>query len=235
MSADGAQGAQLDDLTVVIPTLNAARSLGATLISLGEATGIEVIVADGGSTDATVTVALGRGATVMSVPPGRGVQMRGGARRAGGPWLLFLHADTVLQAGWSDTVRAWIERPSAVDGYAVFGFRLDTEDPRARLLERLVSLRIRWLGLPYGDQGLLIHRSLYDQIGGYADLPLMEDVDLVRRLGRRRLSVLNAVATTSAERWRRDGWARRSLRNVVCLTLFRLGVSPRRIARFYAR
>lgn len=145
------------------------------------------------------------------------------------------HGDTVLQVGWSDTVRAWIERPGAVEVYAFFGFRLDSDDSRARPLEQLVSLRVRWFGLPYGDKGLLIHRSLSDQIGGFADLALTEDVELVRRLGPSRLSVLKTVVTTSAERWRRDGSARRSLSNVACLTLFHIGVSRWRIARFYAR
>jgi hypothetical protein len=92
---------------------------------------------------------------------------------------------------------------------------------------------VKLLALPYGDQGLLISRALYDAVGGYRPLPLMEDVDLVRRLGRRRLAVLPATATTSAERWRRDGWARRSARNLACLALHRMGMSEERVARIY--
>jgi hypothetical protein len=110
------------------------------------------------------------------------------------------------------------------------------DDPawQARLLERAVALRVRWLRLPYGDQGLLISRALYEAVGGYHPLPLMEDVDLVRRIGRGRLRVLDVAAVTSAERWRRDGWLGRSLRNLSCLALYTLGVSPERIARLYA-
>ena len=106
-------------------------------------------------------------------------------------------------------------------------------DRQARLVERGVGLRASFLGLPYGDQGLLIPRTLYEAIGGYAPLPLMEDVDLVRRLGRSRLRILDADAVTSTERWERDGWLRRSARNLICLGLYGAGVSPERIARLY--
>jgi glycosyltransferase involved in cell wall biosynthesis len=144
-------------------------------------------------------------------------------------------AHTRLQPGWAAAVAAYLERSDAAEGFAVFRFRLDAADWQARRLEDLVALRVRWLRLPFGDQGLLIHRDLYAGIGGYAPVPLMEDVDLVRRLGRRPLTVLAADAVTSAARWRRDGWLRRSARNLVCLGLFELGVPPHRIARFYGR
>jgi hypothetical protein len=116
---------------------------------------------------------------------------------------------------------------------AYFRFVLDSDDPRARRLERLVAWRCRALSLPYGDQGLLIHRNLLERIGGVRPLPLMEDVDLVRRIGRRRLVALDAPAMTSAAKWERDGWRRRSLRNLACLTLYGAGVPPRLIARLY--
>jgi hypothetical protein len=100
-------------------------------------------------------------------------------------------------------------------------------------LERLVAWRVRTLALPYGDQGLLIRRDFYRSLGGFRPWPLMEDVDLVRRIGRHRLTVLRSAARTSAERWRRGGWKRRSLRNLGCLTLYFLGVPPRLIAHLY--
>ena len=114
-----------------------------------------------------------------------------------------------------------------------FRFVLDSPDPRARRLERLVAWRCRALGLPYGDQGLLIHRDLLARIGGTRPLPLMEDVDLVRRLGRNRLIALSADAVTSAAKWERDGYLRRSARNLLCLSLWFAGVPPRLIARLY--
>jgi hypothetical protein len=115
-----------------------------------------------------------------------------------------------------------------------FRFALASADPRARRLERLVAWRCRRLALPYGDQGLLIPRALLDAVGGMRPLPLMEDVDLVRRLGRHRLVALDAAAVTSAARWEREGWLRRSARNLLCLTLYLCGVSPRIIAKVYS-
>lgn len=116
---------------------------------------------------------------------------------------------------------------------ATFRFALDALAPQARRIERLVAWRCRWLGLPYGDQGLLIPRALYDAIGGFRPLPLMEDVDMVRRLGRRRLRFLNTAAITSAVRYHRDGWILRPLRNLTCLGLWWLGVPANQVARLY--
>ena len=115
----------------------------------------------------------------------------------------------------------------------MFRFALDDDSRAARRLETLVALRVRLFGLPYGDQGQLIRRDFYQSLGGFRPWPLMEDVDLMRRIGRRRLTVLPSTARTSAKRWRRDGWKRRSLRNLTCLTLYFLGASPQRIARWY--
>ena len=235
MTASRPASRGFDDLSIVIPTLDAGRTLGACLDGVRPAVGAEVIVVDGGSSDDTLAIARSGGARVMTAARGRGSQLRAGAAQARGPWLLFLHADTVLRAEWSGAVSAWASRPRANEGFAVFTFKLDDADWRAALLERLVDIRVRRFGLPYGDQGLLIHRDLFAEVGGYAELPLMEDVDLVRRLGRRRLTVLAPFAVTSADRWRRDGWLRRGLRNLACLTLFRLGVSPQSIAQLYER
>jgi rSAM/selenodomain-associated transferase 2 len=231
----GIESGSFEDLSVIIPTLNAASALGSCLDALAEASGQEIVVVDGGLDDLTADLARGRGATLICAPRGRGMQLRAGADRARGPWLLFLHADTRLEAGWSRDVRRWILAAAPQTDFAVFTFKLDSDDWRARLLERLVSWRVRWLGLPYGDQGLVIHRDALDRVGGYAPLPLMEDVDLAGRLRHEGLTQLATHAVTSAERWRRDGWLRRSLRNLACLGLFKLGVSPSRIAQIYGR
>ena len=190
-----------------------------------------MIVADGGSIDATPQLAVELGAKVIDTPRGRGMQLAAGAEAARGDWLLFLHADTLLGQGWRDEVRRHIaERPEVA---ACFAFQLDEAGWQARLIERGVALRVRTLGLPYGDQGLLTSRALYEDIGGFRPLPLMEDVDLVRRIGRRRLVRFGTAATTSADRWRKDGWWRRSARNLSCLALYGMGVSPARIVRLY--
>ena len=221
------------DVSVIIPTLNAARHLPRTLAACAGA--LEIIVVDGGSSDETVTTATQNGARVVHGPPGRGIQLHQGALQARGQWLLFLHADTVLSREWCAAARVFIARAESREGAATFQFALDDPDPRARRLERLVAWRVRALGLAYGDQGLLVHRAFYHALGGYQAWRLMEDVELVRRIGRRRLSVLSAVACTSAERWRGDGWYRRSGRNLGCLALYFLGVSPRVLAKLYVR
>jgi rSAM/selenodomain-associated transferase 2 len=227
-------------ITVVIPTLNAEATLGQTLAALVPAAvdGLvrEVIVVDGGSSDRTADIVDHAGANLVKGGPGRGQQLGVGAARARFPWLLFLHADTALAPGWEREASIFMERvdlekqPLAA---AAFRFVLDDEGARPRLLERLVALRCAVLRLPYGDQGLLIPKRLYDEVGGYRPLALMEDVDLVQRLGRRRTVMLRARAVTSAQRFRREGYARRSARNLVCLTLYTLRVPAHVISRIY--
>ena len=218
-------------LSAVIPTLNAERELPPTLASLRDLPD-EVLIADGGSDDATRAVAEARGARVIAAPRGRGAQLAAGAAAARGDWLLLLHADTRLDASWPEAARAFMASGAPRAGY--FRFALDADDPRARRLERLVAWRCRVLALPYGDQGLLLPRRLLDAAGGIRPLPLMEDVELVRRLGRRRLVALDAAAVTSAARWQREGWHRRSLRNLGCQTLYFAGLPPRLIEKIYS-
>ena len=220
---------QFADLTIVIPTLNADARLHSTLAIVQSAAAI--IVVDGGSSDRTVLIATTFGARVLTAPRGRGNQIGTGIAVADTGWLLLLHADTRLQPGWRDAVAVHTTGGSGRAGY--FRFVLDSSDRRARRLERMVAWRSRVLGLPYGDQGLLIHRDLLRAVGGIAPIPLMEDVDLVRRIGRNRLAALPADALTSAVRWERDGYLRRSARNLLCLSLWFAGVPPRLLLRLY--
>lgn len=222
------------ELVAVIPTLNAAENLARTLDALaGQVTGI--VVADGGSTDGTVEAARAAGARVVTAPRGRGTQLAAGAAAVEAPWILVIHADTRPGPGWRAAAEAFMADPSNADRAGFFRFALDDAAPQARRLERAVAWRCRVLGLPYGDQGLLIRRDFLERLGGFQPIPIMEDVDLVRRIGRRRLIALDADFVTSADRWRRDGWWRRSARNLACLALWFAGVSPERIARLYAR
>jgi rSAM/selenodomain-associated transferase 2 len=221
-------------ISVVIPTLNAAATLPDTLAALcGSAMPGEVIVADGGSSDKTAVCAVAAGARVVVAPRGRGGQLAAGAVAASGDWLLFLHADCRLEPGWERAVDGFLRAPAAEARAGYFDLALDDPALAARRLERLVAWRCRFLALPYGDQGLLIARRLYDAVGGFAPLPLMEDVDLVRRLGRRRLARIGARCVASARRYRRDGYLRRPLRNLMCLSLYFAGVPPANILRLY--
>ncbi len=224
-------------ISVVIPTLNAASSLPDTLAALkpGRDTGLvsEVLISDGGSTDGTQALALAAGARMVGGPAGRGGQLQRGAVAAGGEWLLFLHGDTVLAPEWLFVVEDFVANTNNRARAAAFRFSLDDECPAAQRLERIVAWRCATFGLPFGDQGLLLSRRFYGQVGGFRDLPLMEDVNLVRRIGRRRLSMLPVAAKTSARRYQRGGYWRRPARNLFCLGLYFLGVPPRFLIQLY--
>lgn len=222
-------------ISVIIPTLNAGASLPATFLSIFDAAvdGFvsEVIVSDGGSEDATLAIAEDAGATVVTGERGRGQQLRAGAKAARRPWLLFLHADTALERGWVEEVQDFIK--TGEDTAAAFRFRLADSGFKPRLLESAVALRCKVFALPYGDQGLLISRKLYDSVGGFAPIALMEDVDIAQKLGRKRIAMLKTAAVTSAERFRREGYFRRSFRNLSCLMSYYRGVPPERLAERY--
>lgn len=231
-------------LVVVIPALNAADRLPACLSSLheGRRAGLvrAVVLADGGSDDRTPRVASAAGCAVLHTAPGRGGQIAAGAEAARafahpGDWLLVLHADTFLEPGWS--VVAWRAMEQTLEAPRAFHFRFALDDgaPAARRLERQVNWRSRALALPYGDQGLLIGAAFLDLLGGFRPWPLFEDVDIVRRIGRRRLAGLPVRAVTSAERFQREGYLARSAKNLVLLTRYFLGARPEALARAYRR
>jgi rSAM/selenodomain-associated transferase 2 len=224
-------------LSVIIPTLNAEASLRRSLPSIASLSAVsmmrEVIFADGGSSDRTAEIAEEAGAVFVRAPRGRGTQLAAGAEKAAGAWLLFLHADTALEPGWEKAVRAFMDEPENAGRVGYFRFGLDDAAAGARWLEAAVAARCRLFRLPYGDQGLLISRDLYRRLGGFRPMPLMEDVDLVRRAGWRRMAPLATRATTSAERYRQDGYLLRPVRNLFCLSLYFLGVPPRAIAKLY--
>lgn len=235
-------------LSIVIPTLNAAAHLPACFASIAEgsrlardagviAPDIEVIVADGGSSDDTVALAGQWGARVIAAPRGRGSQLAAGADAANGNWLLFLHADTRLADNWLCAASGHINNPANPGMAAAFRFTLDDPSRAARILEAIVAWRSRALALPYGDQGLLISRKFYRALEGFGKDPLMEDVDFVCRIGAERLRELNAAAITSAARYRegKAGWILRPLRNLSLLGLWFLGLPTPVIARLYER
>jgi rSAM/selenodomain-associated transferase 2 len=213
---------------VIIPTLDEERLVARAVRSVRREA--EVIVVDGGSCDGTPRAAAAEGARVLSTEPGRGRQLDAGARIASGEWLVFLHADTWLEEGWA---AALLDLGSGAVGGA-FRFAIDSPRHGYRLIEAGVALRCRLLRLPYGDQGLLVRRDVYDRIGGFPPLPLMEDVEFVRRLSRTGpLAFPRVRAFTSPRRWERRGILATTLRNWWLLSLYARGRPPERLARLY--
>jgi rSAM/selenodomain-associated transferase 2 len=215
-------------VTVIVPVLDDAAAVRRLLPQLLSSQDVDVIVVDGGR-DASLAADSPRVRLVRSAP-GRALQMNAGAAAASGTWLLFLHADSALPDGWLDHLRS-------LDGVAGgwFRFALDDAAWQARVIERLTNLRVRLARLPYGDQGIFVARSVFRDLGGFRGIPLMEDVEFVRRLARTGPVVEIPLAIrTSSRRWRADGWWRRSARNMGLVALYFLGVDPERLARWYS-
>jgi rSAM/selenodomain-associated transferase 2 len=223
-------------LSIIIPTLNAMPRLTDCLTALvpGLSSGLvrEAIVVDGASTDHSADLAADMGCRVLRLEQrGRGKQLRAGADSATGDWLLFLHADTILDERWLEAVSQHISQNTPSAGYFKLAFDQSGSGPRR--VANLANWRAKALGLPYGDQGLLISRALYDAVGGYRDMLLMEDVDLVRRIGKKRLVELSARACTSGAKFVRGGWWAVPMRNILLLCAYLLGVKPATLAGWY--
>lgn len=221
-------------LSVVIPVRDEARGLPPLLADLAAAPALvaEVVVVDGGSRDGSATVARLAGARVLSAPPGRGSQLRRGIAASRAPWLLLLHGDGRLPEGWAESVAAAIAQG---EGRAwAFRLAISGADPALRLVELAVSLRSRWRSLPYGDQGLLLSRTLHERAGGIAPLPLMEDLEFVLRLRRLApIQLLPGALRVSDRRWRRLGVWQTTVANARLRRDWRRGESPDRLAQRY--
>ncbi|MGB7406173.1 MAG: TIGR04283 family arsenosugar biosynthesis glycosyltransferase [Pacificimonas sp.] len=216
-------------ISVIIPSLNEAQRIGACVRALGD---VEVIVADGGSSDDTVARAEAAGAAVVVERGGRGAQQNAGAATARGNHLLFLHADTLLPDGWVDLVVGALGRLDVALG----AFSLGIEGARfgERLIASGANVRSRLFSLPYGDQALFLRRETFDKLGGFRPLPIMEDYDLVCRAQRvGTVETMPQKATTSNRRWRQTGLVRSVAINQLILAGYVFGFSTKRLARFY--
>jgi rSAM/selenodomain-associated transferase 2 len=221
-------------ISIIIPALNEASRIGRTLASLTKTPGVEVIVVDGGSQDETPRIAAGCGAEVLVAPQGRARQMNAGAAAARGEILLFLHADTVLPEGFVKEVRLLLARPEVVAG--AFRLAISGEELGLRLVERMANWRAEKLQLPYGDQALFLRTDLFQEIGGFAELPVLEDISLVIALRRQgRIAIAPLAALTSGRRWRKRGIVRVTLLNQAMLFGFLFHLPPNRLARWYRR
>ena len=219
-------------ISVIVPTLNEQSCLAATLDALPLACGDELIVVDAGSADNTPDIARRYTSQVYQGPRGRARQMNHGARQARGDILLFLHADTLLPADGLEAVRRVLQQPGTVGG--AFRLRITPATLALRLVAWGTNLRSRFGGLPYGDQALFVARRVFEELGGYDDVPFMEDVRLVQALRRRgRLTILPQAVATSGRRWQRDGVLFTTVRNVVLMILYFCGVQPATLRRWY--
>jgi rSAM/selenodomain-associated transferase 2 len=216
-----------------MPVLNEAGALRETLKALGLTHGEELIVVDGGSADNTVSIAREFTDAVLETRRGRGLQMHLGAERAGGGILLFLHADCLLPWEAFDAVRAALNRP----GVSAGAFDLGIRHPSVcfRVVERGANLRSRLTGVPYGDQGLFMRAGTYRRVGGFRDMPLMEDIEIAGRLRKAgRVVFLRPPIMASPRRWLKEGVVRATLRDWrLALSYALLKVSPERLARHY--
>jgi rSAM/selenodomain-associated transferase 2 len=219
-------------VSVIVPTLNEEAVLAPTLQRARQAGVREIIVVDGGSTDATVAIARQLADVVISVPPGRAGQMNAGAQRARGTTLLFLHADTLVPDGFATLALAACARPGAVGGR--FDVTLQPTSLLIRLTGELMNWRSRLTCIATGDQAIFIRREVFNRLGGYAPIPLMEDVDLSRRMKRAGRTVcLSERVTTSARRWQKNGVVRTIVLMWSLRLLYFLGASPHRLQRVY--
>lgn len=195
---------------------------------------IEIIVVDGGSSDETADRARRAGARVVDARRGRARQIEAGWRASDGEVIVFLHADTRLEDDWTMLIEAALADPDVVGG--AFRLRFDRSTPTFRAIAALTALRVRVLGLPYGDQAIFVRRRTLESIGGIPDVPLMEDLDLVAAMkARGRVVALPATATTAARRYEEQGVGRTLIRHTLALVAWRLGVDRRRIARWVGR
>jgi rSAM/selenodomain-associated transferase 2 len=220
-------------VSLIVPVLGDAAAVRALLTSLGRAGEVEIVIVDGGQDAELDALAAGRSDTrIVRATPGRARQMNAGAAIAATRWLLFLHADSHLPHGWLDAILEADRKKEVVGGW--FRFQLQSRAWQARVIARLVAWRVRLFRLPYGDQGIFVRRDIFESLGGYREMPLMEDVDFVHRLVRAgRVHEPALAMITSARRYERDGWFRRTLRNLTLVTLYFAGVSPARLARWY--
>jgi rSAM/selenodomain-associated transferase 2 len=220
-------------VSVIVPTLDEAHSIAATLLAARASASAELLVVDGGSEDDTVRIARRLADRVLTAPRGRAAQMNAGAAEACGDVLLFVHADTRLPHGYAAAVANALRDPAVLGGR--FDLRLDAPGLAYRVLERAISLRSRLTRVGTGDQAMFVRRAVFEDMGGFPALPLMEDVALARALKRAgRVACLRETVLSSARRWQRHGLVRTVLLMWALRLAYYAGVPPERLARAYA-
>ena len=220
------------NISVIIPTRNEETNIAMAIERTATMSPHEVIVVDGGSTDNTVSIAEGCECVVISSAAGRAAQQNTGARQATGDVLLFLHADYWFESNPADQINERLKDERVAGG--AFVHRIDSKGLLFRLIERGDSLRVQLWGSAYGDQGIFVRRQVFEELGGFPEVRLMEDVLFMRLLRKHsRIALLPGPLKTSARRWQKHGVIRQTLRNWSILTAEKFGVSPDRLAAYY--
>ena len=221
-------------ISVIIPALNEAHNIAGIITNTGHGNNAEIIVVDGGSIDNTVFIAKKLGATVIESSPPRSRQVNQGAEAASKEILLFLHADTLLPENFNRHVLGALAQPGVVAG--AFELRIDSPVPSLRLIERITNWRSRCLNMPYGDQAIFMFSTVFRQMGGFPNLPIMEDFELIRRLRNKGdVVTLHQPVITSPRRWLNHGILKTTLINQLIVISYFMGISPDTIARLYVR
>ena len=219
-------------ISIIIPAINEAVNIKEANATTQPSTNIEVIVVDGGSKDNTPKIAQSLGIKVILSSPNRAVQMNAGALAASGDILLFLHADTRLPTGFDEMIRTALQQPGTVAG--AFNLRIDASLLSLRWVEWGVKMRSHFYQMPYGDQAIFVTKEVFEQIGSFPQLPIMEDFEFIRRLKRLgRIVIIPTPVVTSARRWLQKGVFKTTLLNQIVIIAYLLGVSPERIRSWY--
>jgi rSAM/selenodomain-associated transferase 2 len=233
MSENGNKSIATAKISIIIPTLNESKNIKATLASTQVSTNVEIIVVDGGSKDNTVEIAESLGVKVIVGYQNRACQMNAGAKSATGDILLFLHADTLLPADFDAMIRTALQQPLTTAG--AFALRINAPQPGLRLVEWGVKLRSKWFNMPYGDQAIFITKDKFNYIGGFPELPIMEDFELIRNfknLGNK-ITFIPIPVITSPRRWLRKGILQTTLINQIVIIAYFIGISPEKIRNWY--
>ena len=218
-------------ISIIIPVLNEAEIIKQTLVRL-TLPEVEIIVVDGGSQDNTVAIATQTAKVITIIGKGRAGQMNAGANIAQSDILLFLHADTQLPVNFIKLVTQTLKQPNTIAG--AFELKIDGTQTSLRWIEQLVKMRSRRLSLPYGDQAIFISKQAFIEVGGYAELPIMEDFEFIKRVKKKgRIAIAPGAVTTSGRRWENLGVWQTTLINQLIIAGYYLGISPIKLGKFY--
>ncbi|NEO53415.1 MAG: glycosyltransferase family 2 protein [Okeania sp. SIO3B5] len=224
----------MTSISIIIPVLNEVSTITQTISTAQTAKDkdIEIIVVDGGSNDGTIELIKCLNIQIISSVPGRATQMNCGAKMARGKILLFLHGDTFLPLNFDQLLQDILVKPKIIAG--AFELSIRGTKKSLRIVERMVNWRSRYLQMPYGDQGIFLPAKIFQEIGGFPEIPIMEDFELVRQLKKRgQIAIVPTPVLTSGRRWQKLGILKTTFINQIVIIAYLLGVSPQRLARWY--